>query len=236
MRLVALAALPLLLSACGAPSGLLVATYAIDSASYVGTGKSVSGHALSAATKKDCSILFGLTRGQLCEDVPVAQAVPSDTRVPDIAPPGKVTEPVIMGDASFAEIDDSFSNLETINVSVEYPPAQTVREAKRPPKKYTPMWTLVVGTFNNEAAAEELVKRLRPEPAIVTITVDQGEVAYRVTTSPFKISEAESRREQMAHHELPDVHVVRVCPVWMQDGKCVVLDRAKFRQRAKLNK
>lgn len=254
MRLIALAALPLLLSACGAPSGLLVATYAIDGASYVGTGKSVSGHALSAATKKDCSVLYGLTRGQWCEDVPAEQPVASDTRVPDIDPAGAVREPVIMGDASQIEIEDDFAHLETTKTSVEILPKATVRKApvrkakatvrkvkapvrksKASQEKHTPLWTLVVGTFDNEAAAEDLVKRLRPESATITVSVVQGDVAYRVTTAPFKISDAESRKERVAHLELPDVHVVRVCPAWMQDDRCVMLERAKVRQRAKLD-
>lgn len=248
MRLVALAALPLLLSACGAPSGLLVATYAIDGASYVGTGKTVSDHALSAATKKDCSVLYGVTRGQLCEEAPTGLAeVPSDTRVPDHIPgrdpapsmiPEPAAEPVMLGDASNIEIDDDFAYLQTTKTSADLEsekPAgevavavnsQTLEAPQKPKTSSTPLWTLVVGIVDTEAAARNLVKRMKPEKALITIKVVDGAVAYRVSTEPFKISEAEARKQRVAHLELTDVHVSRVCPPWMQDDRCVMLDRA----------
>lgn len=234
----------------------MVATYAIDGASYVGTGKSVSGHALSAATKKDCSVLYGLTRGQWCEDVPAEQSVASDTRVPDIAPAGEVREPVILGDASLLDIDDSFANLQTVKTSVDHstkesakpvaPPSQptqsvptqsimskpvepqlfTSRLDKPMKKSDTPLWTLVLGTFDSEASASALLKRLKPVKGLITVSVIDGKVAYRVSTHSFKISEAEDRKTQVEHLELTDIHVSRVCPDWMRDDRCVVLERA----------
>ncbi len=71
-----------------------------------------------------------------------------------------------------------------------------------------------------------MVKRLRPEKALITVAVVQGKVAYRVSTEPFRISEADDRKGRVAHLELSDVHISRVCPAWMQDGRCIVLDRA----------
>jgi hypothetical protein len=243
MRTVALLPLLFLLAACGIPSSVIVAGYAVDSASYVGTGKTVSDHALSAATKKECSVLYGLTRGQLCQDPPPKQAtVPSDTRVPDRLPPGPAAnmltqtaaEPMILGDASTLEIDDAFANLETTTVSAPVPPEQPNRKVEAAKKPYTPLWTLVVGVFDNEAAARSLVKRLKPKKALITVTVEKGEVAYRVSTEPFKISEAEKRKEQLSHLELADIYVSRVCPVWMKDDRCIVLDHVLTDQSAGL--
>ncbi|MBT5047405.1 MAG: hypothetical protein HOM58_02800, partial [Rhodospirillaceae bacterium] len=144
MRFAALATLLFLLTACGIPSGVLVAGYAIDSASYVGTGKTVSDYAISAATKKDCSVLYGVTRGKICEDAPVKQvAAPSDTRVPDRVPPGNlvpdnlqmVTEPMMLGDASTVDFDDSFANLATTKVSTNISTNEVVPPAKPQPAK-----------------------------------------------------------------------------------------------------
>jgi hypothetical protein len=256
MKFVALAALPLLLSACGVPSGLMVATYAIDSASYVGTGKTVSGHAISAATKKDCSVLYGLTRGQLCEDVPVEQPAVSDTRVPDRETSEKMIPPVMLGDASLLNIDDSFTNLETVKTSVDHSTKDSAKPAARPSqpiqsvptqsimskpvetqlftsrldkpmkKSDTPLWMLVLGTFDSETSARALLKRLKPVKGLITVSVIDGKVAYRVSTHSFKISEAEDHKTQVEHLELTDIHVSRVCPDWMRDDRCVVLERA----------
>lgn len=261
MRVIALVALPFLLSACGIPSAVLVTAYTVDGVSYVGTGKTVSDYALSAATKKDCSVLYGLTRGQLCEETVVPQVVSSDTRVPDRVPTDKVPEkapnmmvamieePVVLGGASSIDFDDAFANLETVEVSANIGPAKTpseppkataklpkasstvpedqsTRDVKSPRPPHAPLWTLVVGTFETEPAARDMVKRLRPEKALITVAVVQGKVAYRVSTEPFRISEADDRKGRVAHLELSDVHISRVCPAWMQDGRCIVLDRA----------
>ncbi len=68
MKIAVLAVLPLLLSACGIPTAVVLTSSAVDGVTYVSTGKTLTGHALSAAAAKDCSILFGITRGEFCKD------------------------------------------------------------------------------------------------------------------------------------------------------------------------
>ncbi|MDP7652627.1 MAG: SPOR domain-containing protein [Rhodospirillales bacterium] len=64
------------LSGCAVPLPVRVASWALDGLSYLATQKSVADHGISLATKKDCSILRGVTQKQFCVD-----GVPSDTAV-----------------------------------------------------------------------------------------------------------------------------------------------------------
>ena len=47
---------PVLLSGCGLPPAVMIASYAADGVSYVATGKSVSDHGISAVTGRDCAV------------------------------------------------------------------------------------------------------------------------------------------------------------------------------------
>ena len=62
MKFAVLAALPLFLSACAIPAAVVV-TAAADGVTFLSSGKSITSHTLTAATKKDCSIHFGLNTG-----------------------------------------------------------------------------------------------------------------------------------------------------------------------------
>lgn len=88
-RLSVLAVAPFLLTGCGVPSAVVMTTYAVDGVTYVSSGKTLTGHAVSAATDKDCSILFGITRGELCKDKEIAdepEQRSASFRVPEDAP------------------------------------------------------------------------------------------------------------------------------------------------------
>jgi len=65
MRWLLLAAAAVLLSGCGIPPIISVASLAFDFASYGATGKTVTDHGLSAVLQKDCALLRGLD-GQVC--------------------------------------------------------------------------------------------------------------------------------------------------------------------------
>lgn len=58
----------LILSGCGLPPTLVIASYALDGASLLSTGKSVSDHALSAAVEKDCAIWRVVSDDDVCRD------------------------------------------------------------------------------------------------------------------------------------------------------------------------
>jgi hypothetical protein len=81
---------PALLSGCGLPPALMIASYAADGVSYVATGKSVSDHGISEVTGRDCA-LWRVVRGRaICKDEPTQRADPAPVEAGQQAtlPPG----------------------------------------------------------------------------------------------------------------------------------------------------
>ena len=74
MRYLAILALPLIISGCGIPPVVTIATYALDGAVLVGSGKTMRDHALSAAVGQDCSMFRVVSGTPICRDYQ-----PSDT-------------------------------------------------------------------------------------------------------------------------------------------------------------
>lgn len=68
MRRIILLTLPILLAGCAGVPAISTIAYLIDGASFVGTGKSVSDHALSAVAEEDCA-LWRVTFGEpICQE------------------------------------------------------------------------------------------------------------------------------------------------------------------------
>ncbi len=81
---------PALLSGCGLPPAVMIASYAADGVSYVATGKSVSDHGISEVTGRDCAV-FRIIKGEsVCKDAPTQRANPAPVEVGQQAtlPPG----------------------------------------------------------------------------------------------------------------------------------------------------
>jgi hypothetical protein len=69
--------MPALLGGCGLPPAVVIASYAADGVSYIGTGKSVTDHGISAAMGRDCA-LFRIIKGKaICKDEPTQRANPA---------------------------------------------------------------------------------------------------------------------------------------------------------------
>lgn len=83
--LIAILALAAFLSGCAAPMAVTVASLAADGASYAASGKSISDHALSAATGSDCSAIGMLDDGVLCRSRIPAAAVHVENETPPLA-------------------------------------------------------------------------------------------------------------------------------------------------------
>ncbi len=56
----------LFLGGCALPPAVMVASYAIDGVSFIVSGKSFTDHAISAALKKDCSLIRVIAGRQIC--------------------------------------------------------------------------------------------------------------------------------------------------------------------------
>ena len=189
-------ALLLPLFACAVTPEFLVGSSLVDSTSSAATGKTVPDYAISAMTERDCVLLHGLSRGRICEE-------PIDGNKGFTSDMGPVPEPL---DA----------------------PATSPTTAEEPRSKSSgreSAWTLVLAVVADYTQAVDMARRLQPKPGLVTAVEVAGEVAYRVTTQPFKFEEAAERQQDVAAQNFTSAVLAAVCPHWMQDGKCVVLDR-----------
>lgn len=238
-----LAVLPLLLSACGIPAVVAV-TAAADGVAYMGTGKSLSSHALSAAADRDCSILFGMTRGRFCKE----KEKPDDYAkrgagfvIPKDEPAARdhVTQPPSDAGsaASRAALEPRFFDFD-----YETPPP-TVRGA--PPDTHTTpaaavrsggdhmRWALVLGSFKDHRDAIDLARRIRPGPALVTAVMVRGEINYLVSTKPVTRDDV-GRQSNIAALKLNTVKLMPVCPAGVRHEKCLSLDQTLEIQQATL--
>jgi hypothetical protein len=68
MRHVSILAAAMLLSGCGIPPVVAIASYAVDGALLVATGKTSKDHALSLAMQQDCNMLRIVVGDQICHD------------------------------------------------------------------------------------------------------------------------------------------------------------------------
>ena len=92
VRVVGVVAAPLVLSACGLPVGVQIASLVADGISYLTTEKTLTDHGISVVTSKDCSLWRGGEGENICrdedqmgtEDIELAEAL--------TAPPNKTAK------------------------------------------------------------------------------------------------------------------------------------------------
>ncbi|MDA1324451.1 MAG: hypothetical protein O3C34_06880 [Proteobacteria bacterium] len=242
-KLALLAALPLLLSACAIPTAVVVYA-AADSVTFLSSGKSIPSHTLTAAAEKDCSILYGITRGKFCKEKEkfhdnagndAGFVVPKDgpALTVNMITPAAVstsTEVKAVPEPRFFDFD------------YEAPPAIEVMagsksEGMPPPAANRPeagqrQWALVLGSFADYRSAVELARQVKPEPGLLTAIMVEGKVHYRVSTGPLKRDQAAGRQLNIAALKLETVKLMPVCPAWVEEDNCVALDRALAVQQA----
>jgi hypothetical protein len=226
-KLALLAALPLLLSACTIPTAVVVYA-AADSVTFLSSGKSIPSHTLTAAAEKDCSILYGITRGKFCKKKEkfydnagkdAGFVVPKDGP----ALTGKMMIPVAV---STSTEEKAVPEPRFFDFDYEAPPAANRPEAGQP------QWALVLGSFADYRSAVELARQVKPEPGLLTAIMVEGKVHYRVSTGPLKRDQAAGRQLNVAALKLQTVKLMPVCPAWVQKDNCVALDRALAVQQA----
>ncbi|HLJ20131.1 MAG TPA: SPOR domain-containing protein [Stellaceae bacterium] len=90
---------PALLSGCGLPPAVMIASYAADGVSYVATGKSVSDHGISKVTGRDCALWRVIKGEPVCKDEPTQRADPAPVETGQRAtlPPGSEPAKVLAG-------------------------------------------------------------------------------------------------------------------------------------------
>lgn len=75
-RSLAIFSTTLILSGCGTPL-VPMSLYAVSGLSYVTSGKGVTGHAISAATHRDCALLNIAQTGGVCRADPASRQQPA---------------------------------------------------------------------------------------------------------------------------------------------------------------
>ena len=179
--------MPALLSGCGLPPAVMIASYAADGVSYIATGKSVSDHGISEVTGRDCALWRVIKGKSICQDEPAERADPAPVEAGERATLPPEAEPV----QSIAAL----------------PPEGTPAESTAPRHRY-----LVLGSFANRRNAERLAETNHDGSVIVvTVSVD-GRVIHRVVAGPLSDDEVERLRHRLADQDQPHAWEIAALP------------------------
>jgi hypothetical protein len=68
VRHLAILAVPLIMTGCGIPPAVSIASYALDGVALIASGKTIKDHALSVAVGQDCSMFRVVSGEPICSD------------------------------------------------------------------------------------------------------------------------------------------------------------------------
>lgn len=214
------------------PPVVSYASLAMDGISYVATGKSVSDHALSAATDQDCAVWRVVSEQEIeavCQDTVKTNAkvtaddagndgwffaglfssddkAPADDLDPLVSP--AAAEPATSPDKDI----DSFTNSTGFD-AIDFAPAKAP-VADAPVPATTPNSKaiyLVLGSFKSVAGAKSLASRV---PGITTAIAPAliGEDRYfRVVSGPYELDETGAAEQRLAAAGINNVWAARLC-------------------------
>jgi cell division septation protein DedD len=165
---------PILLSGCGIPPAITIASYVINGISYAATGKSVSDHGISAVAGRDCATWRVIKGENVCKGNPSERADPAPVEEGQRAtlPTG---EPAPM----------------VASASPTNPSAAVVSR-----QRY-----LVLGSYDNRASADEIASQFSDTKVTVFEVKVDGRVAHRVVAGPLSDIEVADVRERLASHD-----------------------------------
>ena len=135
--MVAGSALLLLLTGCALPVPVVMASYAVDGISYLGTGKTVTDHALSLATDQDCRLWRAVGGEPVCV-VPGPPDVGPATDDPAmlVSIPAPTVQPVLVtpvAAVAVIPVDTPASARAALAGHPPTPPVQQALSASAPP-------------------------------------------------------------------------------------------------------
>ena len=193
-------ALPLILTGCGLPPALTIASTVADGFSYIVSGKSVSDHALSVVASQDCAMLRLLDDGEICVDhadestVLLASADSPDTwqpvddgltaRAAPVAPGADSTAPKIVAVAAMPASSTSrapggrFADAAPLLKPTNLGNATVVAGAPAS----TGAAVTVLGSYRDPANAERAVARMANLYPRVVAAAARGATLYRVVS------------------------------------------------------
>jgi cell division septation protein DedD len=182
MRKYLVLALPVLLSACALPPGLVIASYGADGLSYLSTGKSLEDHGMSYALNEDCALHRVLTRKPICKDNPVAPAV---IAVEPLQPLPPSTAPA-------ASTDLASSRHESLQTAAVFFPREPAT-AKTGQGRY-----LVLGSFETRENAVRFALGFGESGIAVSAAAVNGRMVYRVVAGPLTMAKVVNLRARLA--------------------------------------
>ena len=165
---------PILLSGCGIPPAISIASYVINGVSMAATGKSVSDHGISAIAGRDCATWRVIKGENVCKGDPAERQDPApvDEGQQATLPTG---EPAPM-------------------VASASSPSQSIAAAPR--HRY-----LVLGSYDDRASADEAAGQFSDAKVMVFEVKVNGRVAHRVVAGPLNDTEVADLRERLVSHD-----------------------------------
>lgn len=165
---------PILLSGCGIPPAISIASYVINGISYAATGKSISDHGISAVAGRDCATWRVIKGENVCKGDPSERADPApvDEGQQATLPTG---EPAPM----------------VASASSTSPSTAIV-----PRQRY-----LVLGSYDDLASANEIARQFSDAKVTVFDVKTNGRVAHRVVAGPLNDVEVADLRDRLVSHD-----------------------------------
>ena len=165
---------PILLSGCGIPPAITIASYVINGVSYAATGKSVSDHGISAVAGRDCATWRVIKGENPCKGDPTERTEPAPVEEGQQAtlPTGEPA-PMVASASSTS-------------------PSTTVA----PRQRY-----LVLGSYMDRASADEIAAQFRDAKVVVFEVKVDGNVAHRVVAGPLSDVEVADLRDRLVSHD-----------------------------------
>ena len=220
------------LTACGVPTAVTIASYAVDGASFWSTGRSVTDHGISILLQEDCA-LFRVVRGEaVCQPMKeddFVYAIAFADRTYDYPKPFSnegISPPVLAGEPTVelalvpkaeADVDQSPSPMsmdddrparERIPLATMAAPklvaAATPRAATAPPDDEPNWQKIVVPTPRPDAVA---MASVLPPPRPSQLTAPQPTLppGYRVVAGAFNRLQGAQQRQARVQSQLRDL-------------------------------
>jgi len=216
----------LFLGGCLLPPAAMVASTALDGLSLATSGKSVTSHALSFVTQRDCSIMRGLSSGDLGAVCRLADAA-TLARAPDApirdrasrSTPPSAPKPVLVAEAPLpaprapepprpivlAALDEA--PVTNVITTPQPAPADEKTDAAREPAVF-----LVIGSFRLADRAQVLVQKFAALSPSIAIGIVEGKVWFRVVVGPLDGEAIDAMRDAIAARGIADAWAIRLCP------------------------
>jgi hypothetical protein len=163
---------PLLLSGCGIPPAITIASYIINGVSYAATGKSVSDHGISAVAGRDCATWRVIKGENPCKGDPIERADP-------------------------APVDEG----QQATLPTGEPAPMVASASSGSPVTVSRQRYLVLGSYDTRSSADEIASQFSDAKVTVFEVKVDGRIAHRVVAGPLSDTQVADIRDRLASHD-----------------------------------